>query len=126
MTKLFRCESCCEVFNEKDLKPAADIEKRIDVGEPFTPYECPVPGCGALCHPLEEAERLTCETEGCEKDACVKVGVSEFAPNDSFRFLCGVCEMAYRTGSQHGRMIFRIAGEHGPDPDPPLTRINKP
>lgn len=122
MKKFFQCDSCGTIFLEKELLPARNLEQRIDVGGTYTPYECPDQDCGALCYPVADKDRPTCEIEGCERPATAKVGVSIAQQNDSFRLMCCCCEEAYRSGSQHGRMLAETLEEDEPDPDPPKTR----
>lgn len=48
------CQNCLRVWNDEDLDPVKDLEVRVLPGEPVPSGECP--DCGALCHPVEEAD----------------------------------------------------------------------
>lgn len=43
------CDNCSALWEEGDLKPAADLSERVDPGGVMPSGECP--DCGALCYP---------------------------------------------------------------------------
>lgn len=46
-----RCQNCDVIVRSADLPPIADLEQRVESGEPMPSGECPE--CGALCQPFE-------------------------------------------------------------------------
>lgn len=47
----FQCQNCERLWLEDSLNPVANIEQRVEPGEPMPAGECPA--CGAVCHEVK-------------------------------------------------------------------------